>query len=248
MSDAVPIRVAATLLLVRDDPFEVLMVLRSAKGPFPSALVFPGGTVDADDHDPAWDALTVGGKGLAAEERALRIAGFRETFEEVGLFIAVDAQGEAIAPVACEATGFREVLVASGGRLPLDAIVPFARWVTPAGRGKRFDTHFFVCAAPAGQVAGCDGHEIVAPEWIGPADAVGLSEGGEREILFPTRLNLLRLAESGTVAAALAAARVRPAYTVQPRLEQRADGVYSVIGAAAGYAEVEGRVGPIVAA
>jgi 8-oxo-dGTP pyrophosphatase MutT (NUDIX family) len=245
MSDALPIRAAATLLLVRDDPFEVLMVRRSATGSFPSAMVFPGGTVDAEDYDSAWMALTIGGEGLTDDERALRIAGFRETFEEVGLLLAVDAEGDPVAPAAGAASGFREVVEASGGRLPMDALVPFARWITPAGRGRRFDVHFFLCVAPAGQVAVCDGPEIIAPEWIAPGDAIALSERGERDVVFPTRLNLLRLDESSSVSDALAAAQDRPSYTVRARLENRADGVYSVVGAEAGYPETEGRIGPL---
>jgi len=41
------VRLAATVLLLRDDPFEVLMVKPNARGFFPSALVFPGGVVEA---------------------------------------------------------------------------------------------------------------------------------------------------------------------------------------------------------
>ena len=47
-------RLAATMLLVRYDPFEVLMVGRNDRGQFASALVFPGGVVDPDDRDEAW--------------------------------------------------------------------------------------------------------------------------------------------------------------------------------------------------
>jgi 8-oxo-dGTP pyrophosphatase MutT (NUDIX family) len=39
-------RLAVTVVVVHDDPFEVLMVRRPARGTFPFALVFPGGSVD----------------------------------------------------------------------------------------------------------------------------------------------------------------------------------------------------------
>lgn len=51
---------AATLLLLRDDPLRELMVTRAAKGNFASALVFPGGTVDADDGAAHWHARCTG--------------------------------------------------------------------------------------------------------------------------------------------------------------------------------------------
>ena len=76
---AIP-RPAATILLVRDAPFEVLMVRRHAGQTFSSALVFPGGTVDESDWSDAWLDLATGGEALDPAERALRIAAFRETF------------------------------------------------------------------------------------------------------------------------------------------------------------------------
>ena len=48
-----PVRAAATVLLLRDTPagIEVLMTRRSATASFaPGAYVFPGGVIDAADH------------------------------------------------------------------------------------------------------------------------------------------------------------------------------------------------------
>src|SRR5690554_2708732 len=89
-------RLAATLMLVRDDPFEVLMVRRHAKAVFGSALVFPGGTVDSDDYEDDWLELSDGAGGLDSVERALRIAGIRETFEETSLLLAHSSGGRAV--------------------------------------------------------------------------------------------------------------------------------------------------------
>lgn len=231
---AIP-RLAATVLLIRDDPFEVLMVRRSAKGPFPSAMVFPGGTVDASDRDEAWLPLLHGAEGLDADERGLRIAALRETFEEVGLFVAIDATGEAASPAACDDPDFRALVAASGARLPIGELAHFAQWVTPPISPKRWDTHFFLCRAPHGQLAVCDEHETMAPEWLAPRAAIALAEAGTRDIVFPTRTNLHRLAESASVDAAIAAAATRPRFTVHPRVEHRDDGMFTVIPVEAGY-------------
>jgi 8-oxo-dGTP pyrophosphatase MutT (NUDIX family) len=85
-------RPAATVLIVRDggaataESLEVLMVRRSSRLAFgASAWVFPGGAVSAADHDPAWEEITEGGVGV--EERAVRIAAVRESFEEAGILV-----------------------------------------------------------------------------------------------------------------------------------------------------------------
>ena len=231
---AVP-RPAATVLLIRDDPFQVLMVRRSAKGPFPSAMVFPGGTVDASDRDEAWLPLLDGAEGLDPDERGLRIAALRETFEEVGLFVAVDTAGDAVPPAACDLRDFRALVAASGARLPIGELAHFGQWITPVLQAKRWDTHFFLCRAPHGQLAVCDEHETMAPEWLAPRTAIDMAETGARAILFPTRANLHRLAESESVASAFAAAEARPRFTVQPRIEHREAGMFTVIPAEAGY-------------
>jgi len=232
-------RPAATILVLRDDPFEVLMVRRHGNGQFASALVFPGGLVDPSDRDAAWAPLLDGAEGLDADERALGIAAFRETFEETALLLARDAHG---APVGChsaERSDFRAVVAASGGKLPLGALAHFGHWITPEGPPKRFDTHFFLTEAPAGQEAICDGGETVALEWVAPRDVLARAADGDLSILFPTRMNLKRLAESSTVADAIAAARARPRFTVLPRPERREGGTAVVIPAEAGYGETE---------
>jgi 8-oxo-dGTP pyrophosphatase MutT (NUDIX family) len=60
----VPVRLSATVLLVRDDPFEVLMVRRHEKAHFASALVFPGGTIDPEDRSEVWLDHITGADGL----------------------------------------------------------------------------------------------------------------------------------------------------------------------------------------
>lgn len=60
-------------MLLRDDPFEVLMIRRHAASSFaPDVWAFPGGAVDASDHrDSVLDTM--------------RVAALRELFEETGI-------------------------------------------------------------------------------------------------------------------------------------------------------------------
>lgn len=237
-SIAIP-RAAATILVLRDDPFEVLMVRRHGNGPFASALVFPGGLVDPADYDDAWLPLLDGAEGLDAEERALAIAAFRETFEEAALLLARDAKGASVGCPAGATSNFRAVVAASGGRLPVGELAHFGHWITPATAPKRFDTHFFLARAPDGQEAECDGGETVALEWVSPRDVLDRAAAGDLSILFPTRMNLKRLAESHDVASAIAAARSRPPFTVTPVAQRREGGTAVVIPVEAGYGETE---------
>lgn len=226
-------RLAATVLLLKDDPFEVLMVRRRRGGSFSSALVFPGGKVEEEDADAAWLPHLAGAELLDPHERALRVGALRETFEEAAILVGAGADGT---PVGVERVGdFRAAVTAAGVVLDLGSLRPFARWITPELEVRRFDTHFFLCAMPNGQTAMADDTETVAFEWVSPAAAVARAEAGERSILFPTLSNLRRLAESVDVASALSATEVREIVPVLPVLEPHPDGFRVSIDPAAGY-------------
>lgn len=232
-------RPAATVLLLRDDPLEVLMIRRHPEQYFASALVFPGGTVDESDRSDDWLPLVVGGAALSVEERALRIAAFRETFEETSILLARNDAGRHVACTAPDREDFRQVVAQSRGKLHLDDLAHFGHWITPERAPKRFDTHFFLAAAPADQEAQCDGGEAVALEWNRPMDVLARAEAGEASILFPTRMNLRLLARNDGAQVAIGDARERPVITVLPRTEKRAAGMAVITPAEAGYGETE---------
>src|SRR5262245_3349186 len=98
------VRPASTILLLRDgaDGMEVFMVVRHHQIDFASgALVFPGGSVDADDHEIAKDAALHGGAGgLDAQALAFRVGAVRETFEECGILLARDARSRELVDAA----------------------------------------------------------------------------------------------------------------------------------------------------
>jgi 8-oxo-dGTP pyrophosphatase MutT (NUDIX family) len=250
MADPAPIRPAATILLVRDDPaFEVLMVKRHHQIDFASgALVFPGGKTDPADHDPDWAALTHGWSDVEPAERPLRIAAIREAYEEAGILIARHVSGatfhgtEAVVAardaVAKGQRGLLDLVREQGLKLDLAALTVFARWITPSMMPKRFDTWFYVVRANSDQLAVCDGWETVDAEWIAPAEVIALAARGERKVIFPTRMNLQLLAESASGEEAVAKAAARTLVTVEPRVEPRPDGPVLVIPHDAGYGAV----------
>jgi len=247
---AVPIRPAATVLLLRDEPtFEVLMVRRHHQIDFASgALVFPGGKTHQGDHDPAWAEHSVGWNDVSADELPFRIAAIREVYEEAGVLLAVDSAGEpfmgderahdARDAVAKDERSFIDIVTALDLRLDLGALTTFARWITPPLTPKRFDTWFYVARAGSEQRAICDGWETVDAEWVAPARALELAAAGERKIIFPTRMNLQLLAEALDAADAIARAMARTLVTVEPKVEQRDGGQVLVLPPNAGYGAV----------
>ncbi len=222
MSSPVPARPASTVLLLRDGPggLEVFMVVRHHQIDFASgALVFPGGRVEAAD------AVLAGGNVAAA----FRVAAIRETWEECGILLATPGT-----PPAAE--GEFAAMLADRGLVPdSTCLAHFAHWITPIPVPKRFDTHFFLAAAPADQDALHDGHEAVDSVWIRPGDALAEAEAGTKKIVFPTRMNLNKLARSNSVAEAFAAARAKPVVTVQPIQRDTPEGRYLRIPIEADY-------------
>lgn len=236
MTEPVVPRAAATVLLVREPPLEVLMLRRNSRGTFPDAVVFPGGVVDDSDLDEAWDDLVTGAADLTREQRSVRIAGIRETWEEVGLLICLAGP----APESLDRDRpFIDLVRASGAPLALDELHYLARWVTPEGRPRRFDTRFYVAGVPADQHAVADGGEAVSIEWIAPREALERADSGLQPLMPPTRLNLARLEEQADLNTVIEATRSRVRFVVHPRPTIGADGVWRVrIPAEAGYGPV----------
>jgi 8-oxo-dGTP pyrophosphatase MutT (NUDIX family) len=245
-----PVRPAATVLLLRDEPeFQVLMVKRHHQIDFASgALVFPGGKTAASDHDPAWAGHALGWADVEPDQRPFRIAAVREIYEEAGILIARDAAGVSFPgderahaardTIAKDDTGFLPLVRQLEVSIDLTALTVFARWITPAFTPKRFDTWFYVARADSEQLAICDGWETVEAEWISPAEALRLADAGERTVIFPTRMNLQLLAEAKSAADAIARAEARKLVTVLPVVERRETGRFLVIPPDAGYGEI----------
>src|SRR5260221_886913 len=213
MTEAVTPRPASTILLLRDATgkreIEVFMMVRHYEIDFNSgALVFPGGSVDKGDQEIiATPELYSGGEGLDAAALSFRIAAIRETFEESGILLARPRQSKALVDarrasaieaahraVLCEGKStFLKVLTDSGMLLALDELVPYAHWITPEDLPKRFDTWFFLAAAPPEQVGAHDGKESTDSIWVSPREALEAGQSGRFKLPFPTTRNPIRL-------------------------------------------------------
>ena len=234
MSDAtaVPLRDAATVLLLRDGPagLEVFMLKRNLNSDFVGgAYVFPGGAVDPEDREADLEARCEGRTDVEASARlgiergglAYWVAAIRESFEEAGVLLAYDRDGRVVdldAAAGLERWAAHRTAVDSGARrlvevaeaedlrLAVDAMHYFAHWITPEGAPRRYDTRFFLAAAPADQTPLHDDHEVIANEWLRPADGLARVDAGELTMMPPTVASLRAMEQFATVADALAAA------------------------------------------
>jgi 8-oxo-dGTP pyrophosphatase MutT (NUDIX family) len=225
------------------------------------ALVFPGGKVDPADREPTLRARCTGAPD-SNDELAVSVAAIRETFEESGILLARPGpsgevvSGERLREIESRhrdtlnhgQTTLREIIDAEDLTLACDLLTPFAHWITPEISPKRFDTHFFLVAAPPDQVALHDGGESVDSTWTTPSAALADAAAGRCTIVFPTRLNLMKLARSHAVEEALATARAATIVTVLPRIEHTDAGAVLRIPAEAGYDVVDAPLDALAAA
>src|SRR3984957_14024771 len=246
---AVPILPAATILMLRDDPFDVLMVKRHHQIDFAAgALVFPGGKTHAGDDDPRWEERCLGWGGALPHKRPLRIAAIREAYEEAGILLArhldgAPFRGDDRAAAAREEIGrdrrpFIDLILELDLYLDLEALSVFARWITPPIMPRRFDTWFYVAKAPEEQLAVCDGSETVDAEWISPHEALRLGEAGQRTVIFPTPMNPQLLGEAKSAEDAVHRARARELVTVEPKVSERDGERVLILPPNAGYGDV----------
>jgi 8-oxo-dGTP pyrophosphatase MutT (NUDIX family) len=240
---------AATILLLRDGVkgIEVFMVKRHHQIDFVAgALVFPGGKASKSDFDAGLSDFSDGAEGWDSDMRASGAAAIREAFEESGILLAREAGCPMFVtaqrleglehyrhPLEKGETSLLNVLRKEKLNIAYDALAHFAHWITPENMPKRFDTHFFVAAAPMGHAGRHDGRESVDSTWITPQEAI--ADRKKWNVIFPTKLNLMKLAKSNTVAEAIAAARAGKPLTVTPWVEQGENGQLLRIRDDAGY-------------
>jgi 8-oxo-dGTP pyrophosphatase MutT (NUDIX family) len=199
MNEVTPL-LAASVIVLRDGPLEVLMLRRSEKSSFmPGAWVFPGGIAEEADGD-------------------IRVTAVRETFEESGVWLGapLDDAEEKRRRLLAGTLAFSDLLAEA----PVDfaRLVPTSRWITPVGVPKRFDTWFYLAAVSREVVATAEQHELVDAVWIAPAEALRKQTERTMQIMFPTAKNLEAIAgfdDTTTLLASRQGAVIEP---IQPVL------------------------------
>lgn len=202
MSEELPVRASATVVLLRDqaDQLEVYLLKRAAADKvLANAYVFPGGKIERTDNDPeqlvlwqapaADDAAAALSQTDAALAQALFVAAARETFEEAGV------------------------------KLPANTLVPLSRWITPVTpqmMNRRFDTRFFLARMPENQQAQFNASESADGIWISPRAALEQHWAGEMALAPPQTMTLVSLMHWGSLDAVFREAMGRAAPVIQP--------------------------------
>lgn len=215
--EAIP---AATLVVWRDSASgpEILVVQRSARMAFAAgAMVFPGGRIDDSDRILA--------EAAEMPDAAARVTAIRETIEETGIAAGIRGTltpelGLHLQAALHEGAGLATLLEAHGLELDLGGLTPFARWMPAFKQPRKFDTLFYLAAAPAGDWRPHPQQgECVAAEWANPEELLGRIDRGEANAIFPTKRNLERLAQHPSFDSVLADARAHSLDTIIPWVE-----------------------------
>jgi 8-oxo-dGTP pyrophosphatase MutT (NUDIX family) len=250
-------RPAATIVLMRDgsDGMEILLMKRNRSAGFvPGAYVFPGGRVDGSD---ATDAVLERMDGLTPQRAADRLdlqdgeppaisyylAALREAFEEAGILVAHDSEGNH-PPTAAEnedidairddlmedRISFAEALDRMGCRIEGESIEYFAHWITPLPEPRRYDTRFFAARVSDGATPIVDPREMTDAVWITPSAALSRCDEGTLPMIFPTIKTLEQFAEHGSTDDAIANLGAREIRTVTPTLVITPTGIGMDVG------------------
>lgn len=199
------VREAATVMLLRDGPdgLQTWMLRRVPKMAFaPGMSVFPGGGVDPVD---AVGPVPATAAAVAVAEQ------FDTTIEHAAVLLRAAR---------------RELMEETDVQLPLEALRPWARWITPEVEPRRYDTYFFVAAVPDEATAAAVTSEASHADWISVAQALAEYERDERPMLPPTVVNLSELAAMPSAAAVLDSAAARVVRPIQPHFRRDASGAW----------------------
>jgi len=231
------------------------MLRRSAGSHFvPDAYVFPGGTLEPGDYSERALARTRGIDDASLERQfraqsapsfpapfttpprreaaGLLVAALRELYEEAGVLLACDAQGNALsdadlaahrqalhdgrARVQRGSLQFYELLESVDAYANAAALTLFSQWITPPPFPKRYNAHFFLAEASPEQAAVADAFETHDGIWIAPRSALEQCSAGHFRMVYPTIKHVERLAQFENLAELFAFARTKPIYSIMP--------------------------------
>ena len=250
---------AASLVLLRDartagglERMEVFLMKRhSASKVLGGAYVFPGGKLDADDGEIVLSELLVQSAAdlhLQLQEpeqspegaAALYVAALREAFEECGVLFAQHEEpgkeidfletAKRLSAHVQQGLPFSKALRERAVRLDTQALVPWARWITPKTptvSNQRFDARFFIGVMPKDQTALHDNFETTHSTWITPKQALASYCNKEIELAAPQIMSLIGLTPFACTADVVAHAKAQRPPKIEPH-STTIDGVRAV--------------------
>lgn len=226
---AVEPRLAATVVLLRkrvpdsesndDCEFEVFMVKRHSNARFMSEHhVFPGGAIDKQDiiNDSKERLIGLDNsiidnlKEVHEDPSILWIIAIRELFEETGILIARNEEGNSLEKKAKKLMKYQkklqkkqktmtEILTKENLYYYANNLKYFGRFITPEASPIRFDTQFFLCEFPHDQSINLFYDELTEGIWGSPSQFIKKFKKGQIKLIFPQYLTLKRLRKFKTI-------------------------------------------------
>ncbi|MFT7686093.1 MAG: 8-oxo-dGTP pyrophosphatase MutT (NUDIX family) [Candidatus Azotimanducaceae bacterium] len=232
LPENVPIRFAATVMLIDDRPdLQVFMMQRNAKTVFAGGMwVFPGGAVDATDKPEFFESISIHRNDMQASKLldlkhgglSFYVAAIREAFEEAGILLALhknDHRNLEIKndkdkarydlyrdEVNADAEAFIKLIEKEQLILDVGQMHYVARWITPEGPPRRFDARFFISRMPSFQTPIHDDNELVHSAWFSPQEILEKFDRGEMILMSPTLRMVRNLANFTSADEAIKAA------------------------------------------
>ena len=226
------------------DAWNVFLARRHSRSSFMAeAYVFPGGQIaDADRDEGLQNCISLPAgldpRALLQDDsispetaQSLFVCAIRETFEETGILLARPRDGSPLnlnseehnarfAAYRGELNAGRTTLGEMARRenlvFPLDALIPYAHWITPEFLPKRFSTRFFLTALPEDQSAATDQGELTDSLWAKPEEFLRRYRGREIVLMPPTLKTLEELARYACLNDLFAGTRGRAIYPILP--------------------------------
>ncbi len=242
------LRDATTVILLRErETLETYLMRRASTMAFAAGMhVFPGGRVDEVDlaQDLPWVNRTIDSDRMTASialARGLIVCAVRELFEETGVLLAVDADGNTPREDSAWENDRLAINGSSGALGPIlrrrglsldpELLPLWTHWVTPEIESRRYDVRFFVAAVPPGQQARDVSGEADHVRWMPPADALTAYGQGSLPMLPPTVATLADLTGMPDIKGVMAAAALRDVRPLmpRPRLDSQGEIAWDVI-------------------
>lgn len=154
-----------------------------------------------------------------------------------GAIDAADYAGGSDPLEAARRAATREAYEEAGLVIDPAELLYFSHWTTPEYQKKRFATWFFIASVDCAQEVRVDGGEIDHYRWLQPRQALAAHRERAFDLLPPTYITLLELADCVDAASALALYRGRQVMEVLPRLAEGGQSLVMLYPGDAGYAD-----------